>query len=95
MEVPAHEREFWNFQVDNYWMESFDYRYHRIHLNWHTARYNPDGNATLVVSHRDPGMPNWLETAGHEVGTLCFRWIGAKEFVHPRTRVVKRADLAR
>lgn len=23
----------WNFQVNNYWMESLDYRYHRIHVN--------------------------------------------------------------
>ncbi len=89
------ECDFWNFQVDNYWMESLDYRYHRIHLNKHSAQPDAGGGVTLIVAHSDPGLPNWLETAGHEVGTLCFRWIGAKEFVHPRTRVVKRADLAR
>jgi hypothetical protein len=23
----------WNFQLNNYWMESLDYRYHTIHVN--------------------------------------------------------------
>lgn len=78
----------WNLQVDNYWMESLDYRYHRIHVNRHSARPRADGSVRIIIAHRDPGLPNWLETAGHRNGTLCFRWIGAKEWVHPQTRVV-------
>ena len=42
-----------------------------------------------VMAHRDPGHANWLETAGHARGTMCFRWVGAKEHVHPTARVVK------
>jgi hypothetical protein len=82
--------ETWNFQVDNYWMESLDYRWHRIHVNAHTAVPDGDGGVTIVVAARDPGRPNWLETAGHRVGTMCFRWIGAKEIVDPETRVAPR-----
>jgi hypothetical protein len=89
------ECQTWNLQVDNYWMESLDYRYHRIHVNKHTARYNPDGGVTIVLAHRDPGLANWLDAAGHRLGTLCFRWVGAKETVHPRTRVVKVDSLRR
>ena len=33
------ECQTWNFQLDNWWMESLDYRYHTIHLNKHTASY--------------------------------------------------------
>jgi hypothetical protein len=47
-----------------------------------------------VLAHRDPGHPNWLETAGHDNGTLCLRWVGAKEHVDPQTEVVRHADLA-
>ncbi|MGH8808141.1 MAG: DUF1214 domain-containing protein, partial [Noviherbaspirillum sp.] len=89
------ECRFWNLQMDNYWMESLDYRYHRIHLNKHSARYDDNGGVTVVLAHRDPGLPNWLETAGHRVGTMAMRWVGAKEHVHPTTRVVKLAELAR
>jgi len=70
---------FWNFQVDNYWMESLDYRFHRIHVNGHGARYNSDGSVTIVVAHRDPGHPNWLSTAGHRLGTSLFRIVGARD----------------
>lgn len=84
---------FWNFQINNYWMESLDYRYHRICLNQHSAQLDPDGGVTLVLAHRDPGHRNWLETAGHDHGTLCLRWVGAREPEHPAARTVKLADL--
>ena len=72
-------------------MESLDYRYHRIHVNSRTAVLRSDGSFRLVVAHRDPGVPNWLETAGHEFGTMCFRWVRpepAGAAPEPRTRVV-------
>ena len=81
--------DFWNLQINNYWMESLDYRYHRICLNKHSARLDGRGGVRLVLSHRDPGLPNWLETAGHAEGTYCLRWVGAECPVHPTTRVVK------
>ncbi len=84
---------FWNLQVSNYWMESLDYRHHRIHLNKHTAQLDAGGGVTFVLAHRNPGHANWLETTGHGSGTLCLRWVGAKEPVHPTTRVVKHQDL--
>jgi hypothetical protein len=86
---------FWNLQVSNYWMESLDYRYHRICVNKHSAKLDADGGATIVIAHEDPGHANWLETAGHATGTMCMRWVGAKEPVHPSTRVVKLEDLRR
>lgn len=88
------ECQTWNLQVNNYWMESLDYRYHRIHVNKHNAVPNADGSVRIVLAHTDPGMPNWLTTAGHHKGTLCFRWVGAKEHVHPQVTVVKTGDLA-
>jgi hypothetical protein len=95
IEVLPPECESWNFQLDNWWMESLDYRYHRIHVNKHTARYEPDGSLRIAVAHEDPGIANWIETAGHRHGTMCFRWIGAKEHPRPRTRVVPLAELRR
>jgi hypothetical protein len=89
------ECRFWNLQINNYWMESLDYRYHHIHLNKHSAKLNADGSVTMVLAHRDPGHANWLETTGHDAGTMCLRWVGAKEQVHPTTKVVKHADLKR
>ena len=94
LEPGVDECRAWNLQTDNYWMESLDYRYHRVHVNKHTAHYRADGSVRIVIAGRDPAVPNWLDTAGHRCGTLCFRWIGAEEIVHPTTRVAKIADLA-
>lgn len=83
----------WNFQLDNYWMESLDYRFFRIHVNKATAHYEPDGAVRIVVAHEDPGVPNWIQTVGHREGTMCFRWVRADSHPVPRTRVVKLHDV--
>ena len=93
IEVMPPECEHWNFQLNNYWMESLDYRHHRIHTNQHLAHYEDDGSVRLIVAHADPGLPNWLETTGHASGTMCFRWVRAEEHPQPRTRVVKLSSL--
>lgn len=84
--------EHWNFQLNNFWMESLDYRYFRIHLNKETAVYREDGSVVVVVAHKDPGVPNWLTTTGLPVGTMCWRWIRAAEHPVPQTRVVRLSD---
>jgi len=94
IEATPPECEMWNFQLDNHWMESLDYRFHTIHVNKHTATYEDDGSVRIVVAHRDPGLPNWIETAGHTQGTMCFRWIRADRHPQPATRVVKLSELA-
>ncbi len=86
--------EHWNFQLNNYWMESLDYRYFTIHTNKHSAVKRADGSVRLVVAHQDPGLPNWIQTVGHECGTMCFRWVRADAHPVPRTRVVKHAELS-
>jgi len=85
--------DYWNFQLNNHWMESLDYRHHRIAINKHEARVRPDGSVRVVVAHRDPGVENWVETAGHAFGTMCFRWVRAEHHPRPATRVVKLSEL--
>ena len=83
----------WNIQVDNYWMESLDYRYHRVSLNQAQASVNDNGSVTLILSATDPGCANWLSTAGHSEGTLCFRWVGAEVSVDPQVTVLPVGDI--
>lgn len=95
IEVGPPECDTWNFQLNNYWMESLDYRYFNICINKAGAQYEEDGSLKVVVSHADPGHPNWIETCGHAEGTMCWRWyrlkIGAIP-VEPRCSVVKLED---
>ena len=84
---------YWNFQIDNRWMESLDYRWLPVTVNKHSAHYEPDGSVRIVVAHRDPGVPNWMDTAGHAHGAMGLRWNQAKDDVKPTVRVVKLAEL--
>lgn len=93
IEVTPPSCEYWNFQLGNHWMESLDYRYHRIAVNHNGAALEPGGSVRLVLAAQDPGVGNWLDTAGHRRGTMCLRWVGAKTHPDPRTRVVPLATL--
>lgn len=85
--------DYWNFQVNNYWIESLDYRFHKIDLNHTQAHYEPDGSFQLVVAHDDPGVPNWLETAHHRHGTMGLRWVNATNHPRPSCSVVPISSL--
>ena len=85
---------YWNFQLNNYWLESLDYRHHRISVNKHSAVLEPDGSFRIVVAARDPGFGNWIDTAGHAHGTMGLRWNLAVDPPRPACRVVKLAELA-
>jgi hypothetical protein len=93
IESPVPQCEIWNFQLDNYWMESLDYRYLPVHVNSHTARYEPDGSIRLVIAALDPGVGNFLDTAGHTSGTMLLRWTRASSHPIPKCRVVPLSSL--
>jgi hypothetical protein len=95
IETPVPECEIWNFQLDNYWMESLDYRYLPVHVNSHTAKYERDGSVRIVIAAQDPGVGNFLDTAGHTSGTMLLRWTRASSHPVPKCSVVKLAALRR
>ncbi|WP_336951342.1 DUF1214 domain-containing protein [Sphingobium aromaticivastans] len=88
LETPEPEAEHWNVQVNNWWMESFDYRYHPICVNKHSAKRNEDGTLTFVIAHRDPGFGNWLPTVGHDEGFVLLRWVRADATPVPSAKLI-------
>ncbi|MDP6243412.1 MAG: hypothetical protein QF462_08790, partial [Myxococcota bacterium] len=83
------ECEYWNLQIGNHWLESLDFRHYTTHVNHETAVRENDGSVRIVIAHRDPGVPNWLDTAGHARGGLALRWVGAEHPPSPSTRVAE------
>lgn len=61
-------------QLSNMWGESIEYANRIGSLNGHQMAFDPDGVIRLVVAHRDPGVPNWLDTSGHREGFIAPRW---------------------
>ena len=92
VETDVPDCPYWNFQLDNWWMESLDHR-RRITVNKHTAVLDADGRLTIVVAPRDPGVGNWIDTCGHNSGTALLRWLGASEHPIPKCRVVPLEEL--
>jgi hypothetical protein len=92
IEVKPPDCDSWNFQLNNYWMESLDYRYFTISINKASAQYQPDGSVKVIVSGRDPVLPNWINTCGHNEGTMCWRWYRLKDgenAVEPSCKVIE------
>ena len=61
-------------QVGSDWYASTDYETHQTSLTKAQAVTDPDGVMRFVVSERDPGIANWLETTGHRTGAMMLRW---------------------
>ena len=79
--------------LSNHWLETLDYTRQRITLNNHSAVLEPDGTVKVVVAARDPGHPNWLDSAGHARGTIGVRWVGkGVADVVPSARVIRPAQ---
>ncbi len=95
VEVVPPECDYWNFQLNNIWMESLDYRYFDVVVNNHTARLESDGTLRIVVSHKDHGVGNWMDPCGHSRGTMCLRWVRSEQHPSPSCRVVKVSELTR
>jgi len=80
---------FWNFQLDNWWMESLDHVHRKVWINNAQARYEADGRVVVVCADRDPGFGNWIDLSGHRAGTALWRWIEADAHPVPQCRIVK------
>lgn len=85
--------DYWNFQLNNVWMESLDYRYVPCSTNKHTAKYRSDGSFRIVIAAANRGFANWMDTAGHARGTMGLRWIKAADHPVPRCRVLPLSDV--
>ena len=81
--------EYWNFQLENYWMESLDYRHYPIHINKSSAILNSDNTLTINVSHHHINMENNLITEGRNNGAMLLRWIGASTYPIPTVEIKK------
>jgi hypothetical protein len=87
----------WNFQLNNYWMESLDYRYFTICINKGNAHYEEDGSVIVIVSHKDPGVKNWINTCQHFEGTMCWRWYrlaNGEKAIEPYCEVIDQKSLS-
>jgi hypothetical protein len=66
---------FANVMLWNRHMQTLEYRSRRSSLNQSQIQLEPDGSYRIVIAHRDPGVPNWLDCEGHHSGTIFWRFL--------------------
>lgn len=93
LEVEPPEGVYWSYSIGNQWWETIHYGRHQSSLNAHQAKVDADGILRVVISARDPGVANWLDTAGHSNGAMILRCVRTETAPTPTARVVKFDDV--
>ena len=73
--------------------ETTDWYNNHSSLNHAQAAPDPDGKLRIVISAKDPGVKNWLDTAGHPRGLIQGRWTNCTSQPVPEIKLVKLADV--
>jgi len=88
LEVEPPQGVYWSFSLGNPWWETIHYGRHQSSLNAHQAVVDSDGLVRVVVCGRDPGVLNWLDTAGFSNGAIILRCVRTSTAPTPSARVV-------
>jgi hypothetical protein len=88
LEVAPPQGLYWSFSLGNPWWETIDYARHQSSLNGHQSVVDDDGIMRAVIAHDDPGVPNWLDTAGHSAGPVILRCVRTETAPVPAARVI-------
>lgn len=84
----------WSVSLADWYWQSFDYATRQSSLNCRQAVVDDDGVFRAVIAHRDPGVANWLDAAGHEQGTIAIRFLLADRAAPPTLRRVALEQVA-
>ncbi len=84
-----------NVSLWNRHMQTFDFAHRQVSLNRRQTRLEANGGFRMVLSHRDPGVPNWLDTEGRPFGIVFWRFMLAEGDIEtPRAEVVPFSEAA-
>lgn len=66
---------YWNIQLSDLWWRTLEAVRRQGHLNGFKNRADADGITRLVISHRDPGLENWIDAGGVIEGDIIMRFL--------------------
>ena len=88
VEIPEQCR-YWMFHLGDEFFSSLDWLHNPVTINGHYARIDSDGRFRAIVSAKDPGVANWLDTSGYQRGIIVGRWKECSSFPTPDIKKVK------
>jgi hypothetical protein len=86
-------RRYWNWQINDPYFNTVEYVYRLSSTNGHYAHVASDGRFYAVLALEDPGVPNWLDTAGYKQGTIYGRWYDCDSHPMPTLKRVKFSEI--
>lgn len=92
LEIAPGECRYWNLQLANAVTNTLDFYNRLVCINGAQAEADADGVFRVIVSDKDPGVWNWLDTVGHRQGFLWGRMDRTNDY-EPKATLVKLADL--
>jgi len=84
-----------NVTIWNRHLQTNDYAHRQVSLNRAQTELEPDGSFEMVVAHRDPGVPNWIDTEGRPFAMVFWRFfLPERPIDTPQARVVPFSEIA-
>ena len=84
---------YWSAQILTKFLESGDYRHHRVAINNRQVELDDDGTFRIYASETNPGVRNWMSTQGYRRGQIVLRTLLAEEDMNAELSVVKIAEI--
>ncbi|MCB2062646.1 MAG: DUF1214 domain-containing protein [Novosphingobium sp.] len=84
---------YWQILVADDRFATINWVNHQSSLNDTQVRLDSDGKFRAVISEKDPGVPNWLDTAGEKWGIMQMRWNRCNEAPDPVVTKIKLKDV--
>ncbi len=89
MEFVPPQARYWVVQWHRLpWGDAADFLRTITSLNHRQCHVDDDAKVRIVISHRDPGVQNWLDAGGRRDGLLMNRWIWTTDNPVPEGTVV-------
>ena len=85
---------FANVSLWNRFQQTYDYETRSVSLNRSQTQLQEDSSFRIILSHENPGLPNWMDTEGNMFGLVFWRFFLVEgEVETPHAEVVKLVDL--
>ena len=88
------DARYWQIELCDPWFKTLEFASRQTSLNHLQSRADADGRFRCVIAHRDPGVPNWLDTTGNREGMIQYRWVWTRTNPEPSVRSVPFTELA-
>jgi hypothetical protein len=90
VDVPC---RYWNLQILTRYLESGDYRHHKVGISNRQVVKDADGGFRIYAGAEDPGTTNWISTQGYAHGQILIRTLLADPLMEATFKVIKAAEI--